>query len=101
MGRIHPEKGILELIQSFKNISSELRKDWKLHIRGPWKTKQGGGGKLFTKNLNLNYTTLEIKSKLRNHFFQVDLKELDSAQIFVYPSRRSTVKHLDYPCLKQ
>ena len=70
LGRIHPEKGILELIKSFKNISSELRKDWKLHIRGPWKTKQGGGGKLFTKNLNLNYTNLEIKSKWRNHFFQ-------------------------------
>ena len=89
LGRIHPEKGILELIKSFKNISSELRKDWKLHIRGPWKTKQGGGGKAFYEKLKSELYEFRNQIKVDEPLFsQVDLKkELDSAQIFVYPSK--------------
>ncbi|MDG0963422.1 MAG: hypothetical protein P8O23_00025 [Opitutales bacterium] len=45
LGRIHEEKGVFELVHAFKNISLPDRKGWKLVIRGPWRTEQGGGGR--------------------------------------------------------
>ena len=57
-------------------------------IRGPWKTKQGGGEKAFYEKLKSELHEFEIKSSGEPLFSEVDLKkELDSAQIFVYPSK--------------
>ena len=51
LGRIHPEKGVTELVHAFKNISQNIRKKWKLHLRGPWKTEQGGAGKKYLDSI--------------------------------------------------
>ena len=45
LGRVHPEKGVAELIEAFNNVPIDIRRDWKLSIRGPWRTEQGGRGK--------------------------------------------------------
>ncbi len=45
LGRLHPEKGVLELVNAFRDISPKQRSDWCLRVRGPWKIEQGGGGK--------------------------------------------------------
>ena len=88
LGRIHPEKGISELIKAFKNIPQNIRKNWKLHIRGPWKTDQGGAGKTYLdslKKLSLNSGS-EIKF-LEPLFSDSEIKkELETCRIFTYPS---------------
>jgi len=89
LGRIHPEKGITELVHAFKNISPGIRKKWKLHLRGPWKTEQGGAGKKYLDSIkkisNESNANIEIHSPL---FSDKEIKdELESTKVFVYPSR--------------
>ena len=88
LGRIHEEKGILELVNAFKNIPLADRKDWKLLIRGPWRTEQGGGGENYlskvTNAIQDCGPQIEI---LEPTFSSVELKkELEKARLFVYPS---------------
>jgi glycosyltransferase involved in cell wall biosynthesis len=88
LGRIHPEKGILELVNAFKNIPLNDRKDWKLCIRGPWRFEQGGGGdnylsdvKKITKNCDSRVEIIEPT------FSSTELKnDLENTRLFVYPS---------------
>ena len=88
LGRIHAEKGIFELVNAFKNIPLADRKDWKLLIRGPWRTEQGGGGENYlskvTNAIQDCGPQIEI---LEPTFSSVELKkELEKARLFVYPS---------------
>ena len=50
LGRIHPEKGLRELVTAFASLPEELRSQWRLDVRGPWKTSEGGGGEAFLEN---------------------------------------------------
>ena len=88
LGRIHAEKGIFELVNAFKNIPLADRKDWKLLIRGPWRTEQGGGGENYLSKINNAIqdcgSQIEI---LEPTFTSAELKkELEKARLFVYPS---------------
>jgi glycosyltransferase involved in cell wall biosynthesis len=35
LGRLHPEKGVLELVNSFRDVSEKLPSEWRLRVRGP------------------------------------------------------------------
>ena len=88
LGRIHPEKGVAELIQAFNLVPTDIRKNWKLSIRGPWQTGQGGGGKKFInqlrKMISESRTCIELLDPV---FSESELKkELKTARIFAYPS---------------
>ena len=88
LGRIHAEKGTLELVNAFKNIPLADRKGWKLLIRGPWRTEQGGGGENYLSKINNAIqdcgSQIEI---LEPTFTSAELKkELEKARLFVYPS---------------
>ena len=88
-GRIHPEKGIKELIDAWINISEKNINGWKLRLIGPWKEEQGGGGKKFLENLK----NLAKKSKnpveFKNPIFERELlkSEMENAKFFIYPSQ--------------
>ena len=84
-GRIHPEKGVLELLRAWQAIEHSYRDDWTLRLVGPWREEDGGGGKAFLKKLkNMGGSSVEICVPVFN---QCDLiKEYQSARIFVYPS---------------
>jgi glycosyltransferase involved in cell wall biosynthesis len=84
-GRIHPEKGVLELLRAWQAIEHSYRDDWTLRLVGPWREKDGGGGKAFLNKLkNMGGSSVEICEPVFN---QSDLiKEYQSARIFVYPS---------------
>ena len=88
LGRIHPEKGVLELVNAFKNIPIKDREGWKLSIRGPWRIDQGGGGENYLSDINkvikICGSTIEI---LEPTFSSTELKkELENSKLFVYPS---------------
>ena len=86
-GRIHPEKGIGLLIRAFLSITKEKRLGWHLHILGPWKTQQGGGGEEFLMSLQeLSGSNSDIQFQ-EPIFGQLELiSAFDKASIFVYPS---------------
>ncbi len=88
LGRIHPEKGIDELIHSFKSISRKDRKGWQLCIRGPWRTGQGGGGEKYMGKLKAAIKGMELEIEiLEPTFSSSELKnDLENSRLFVYPS---------------
>jgi len=49
-GRIHPEKGLDLLIDSFKRVQPEFA-DLRLRLVGPWEVSRGGGGQGFLDSL--------------------------------------------------
>jgi glycosyltransferase involved in cell wall biosynthesis len=88
LGRIHPEKGVYELIRSFKNIPSKKRRGWRLTIRGPWRTGQGGGGQNYMDKLKgaIKNRSSEIEI-LDPTFSSSELKnDLENTRLFAYPS---------------
>jgi len=84
-GRIHPEKGILELIQAWNRIDPKKKEGWKLEIRGPWKKEDGGAGNAYLEKIrNLSAEGVEIFEPI---FDPLALqKEYQKAKVFVYPS---------------
>ena len=44
-GRLHPEKGVLELIEAFGGIAKKEGKEWVLRIMGPWREDQEGAAR--------------------------------------------------------
>lgn len=51
VGRLHPEKGIHILLESFLKIRKDLVEDWKVIIVGSSDYKSGGGGNLYLQQL--------------------------------------------------
>ncbi len=87
LGRIHPEKGVIELIKAFKAIPNHLRKDWKLCIRGSWRVEQGGGGKSYLSKVKKEAEGESEIEILEPTFSIKELKRnLESVKLFVYPS---------------
>ena len=84
-GRIHPEKGIGELIQAWQKLKPVLKNGWRLKILGPWKQEQGGAGAQYLKKLqSLISGDAEIVDPIFNPT-QLH-KEYLKARIFAYPS---------------
>ena len=88
-GRIHPEKGIEELIEAWNNISEEKISGWILRLIGPWREEQGGGGKKFLENLkSLSYKSKSSVEFREPIFERARLKsEMEKAKFFIYPSK--------------
>ena len=88
LGRIHPEKGLRELVKAFAGLPDELRKQWRLNIRGPWKVGEGGGGRDFLENLKDLVGPAKGAIRFLDPVFDdVQLHdELVRASLFAYPS---------------
>ena len=84
-GRIHPEKGVLELIQAWNRLDPKDKEGWKLEIRGPWKKEEGGAGSLYLEQIKkVSGSEVKILDPLFDpHALQ---KEYQQAKVFVYPS---------------
>jgi len=84
-GRIHPEKGVLALVQAWQSLPRHLTNEWTLRLVGPWMEEQGGGGQAFLEKVkNVGGQSIEIREPV---FAESELiKQYQSARIFVYPS---------------
>jgi glycosyltransferase involved in cell wall biosynthesis len=84
-GRIHPEKGVLNLVAAWKELPESLRNEWVLRLIGPWKEEQGGAGSSFFEQLKKEVdSSIEF---LEPVFSEKELiKQYQKARIFVYPS---------------
>ena len=82
-GRIHPEKGLDILIESFASLKTI---DWELLIVGPYATEAGGGGVPYLQKLKKLAKNSNVKF-LEPIFDIAKLNEIYlKASIFVYPS---------------
>lgn len=82
-GRIHPEKGLDILIQSFASLKT---REWQLLIVGPYSTETGGGGNAYLEALK----KLAGSSNVRFLEPVFDIDKLNDiyrkSSVFVYPS---------------
>jgi glycosyltransferase involved in cell wall biosynthesis len=85
VGRIHPEKGLLLLMNAFSRLVSSGISGWKLLIVGPWEFKHGGGGRAYYEKLRYaSHGSVEFTGPV---FDEHRLNEYyDKAAFFVYPS---------------
>tara|TARA_B100001057_G_scaffold269561_1_gene269721 strand:- start:1073 stop:2185 length:1113 start_codon:yes stop_codon:yes gene_type:complete len=88
LGRLHPEKGVLELVRAWCQLSAGERREWKLRIVGPWKKEQGGGGLEYLNKIRNEIKKGEAKIELIGPIFAEAeiIQEYKSSRIFVYPS---------------
>ena len=82
-GRIHPEKGLDILINSFVLLGTD---EWQLCIVGPYSTEAGGGGVAYLQQLKMLAKSCNVV--FLEPIFDINkLSEIYSrASIFVYPS---------------
>ena len=85
-GRIHPEKGVLDLVRAWRKLPDSILREWDLRLVGAWREDQGGGGIGFLKRIKKEAgQTVEIIEPI---FDDVKLiKQYEDARIFVYPSK--------------
>ena len=88
LGRLHPEKGVLELVRTWCLLSEGERKEWELRIVGPWKKEQGGGGLEYLNQIRNEIRKGEAKVELVEPIFEESeiIQEYKTSRIFVYPS---------------
>ena len=88
LGRLHSEKGVLELVRTWCQLSPGERKEWELRIVGPWKKEQGGGGLEYFNQIRNEIRKGEAKVELIEPIFEESeiIQEYKSSRIFVYPS---------------
>lgn len=85
-GRIHPEKGVLELIRAWRRLPPDMQKKWSLRLVGPWRQEQGGAGKGYMEKIKKEAgRSVEIMDAI----FEEDklVKQYQQARVFVYPSK--------------
>ena len=84
-GRIHPEKGVLEMVRAWRQLPESISRIWRLSIIGPWREAEGGAGPQFLEQVRKEAgPMIEIMDPIYN---EAELrKEYLSSRIFLYPS---------------
>jgi glycosyltransferase involved in cell wall biosynthesis len=87
-GRIHPEKGVLSLCETWNRLPKEIAAGWNLRLVGPWREGEGGGGNSFKEKLVQTIKQGSNQIALCEPIFdRSKLKEvMMRASYFVYPS---------------
>lgn len=87
VGRLHPEKGVHLLLESFVSLAKR-HPDWHLQIIGPSDLSAGGGGPGYLQRLVSLAKNAPMQVVFRGPIFDpVQIaQELRRSEIFVYPS---------------
>lgn len=86
-GRIHPEKGIELLLESFSSLPASVRESWELRLVGPAETRHGGGGEKWAASLAKRFENSGTIHWVGPIFDAEALnREYREARFFVYPS---------------
>ncbi|HEY2574484.1 MAG TPA: glycosyltransferase family 4 protein [Verrucomicrobiaceae bacterium] len=85
-GRVHPEKGIHVLLESYRRLPAELRDSWRVRVVGPWREAEGGGGEGYLNRLKSAARDGSVEFCGPVHGEAQLSEHYRSAPIFVYPS---------------
>jgi len=89
VGRVHPEKGLLLLLEAYEKYCATQDQPWNLVIVGPWEENLGGGGEAFLQKLR-QFSSVKTRSRITWIGFVSDVRELRKqwlqAGLFIYPS---------------
>lgn len=104
-GRIHPEKGLLELVQAaVRMLDHPHLPEWHLSLRGPVDVAQGGGGPGYAELLRRNAEPLRARGRFELLPPEFDPERLATAcadlDVFCYPSRAETGEALPVAVLE-
>lgn len=86
-GRLHPEKGLDLLIRALRD--SRLERwitGWRLHLVGPWRVREGGGGEDYLNHLKSLAAGLPVEFVGPEHDPNALSDHYRRSSIFVYPS---------------
>lgn len=88
VGRIHPEKGLVQFFRALHLLPAELLRGWCLEIVGPHEATHGGGGAAFLAQLKELSAQVPLEVDWRGPIFdEAALADCyQRAAIFVYPS---------------
>ena len=88
LGRIHPEKGVLELVRAWGRLNPTHKQNWHLRIKGPWEKKHGGAGSHYLNKVKQAARETKARIEIEEPSFNENelSKELQDARIFAYPS---------------
>jgi len=90
-GRVHPEKGLDILINSLRDGRlSEMMKEWRVEIIGPWKIGEGGGGEAYLNELKNLSQGLPVRFLEPVYDISALAACYQRAAVFVYPSVSET-----------
>jgi glycosyltransferase involved in cell wall biosynthesis len=92
VGRVHPEKGLVLLLEGFARFARSADPDWRLMVVGPWETQAGGGGQSYYERLRAISAPLAGRVELVGPVFERRLLEglYRKARLFCYPSLAET-----------
>jgi glycosyltransferase involved in cell wall biosynthesis len=87
-GRLHPEKGISLLIESFTQACAAGLDGWTLRLVGPADTSAGGGGKAWLEGLLAGPKAAGLPVEWYGPIYdeQELLLQYQQASVFIYPS---------------
>ena len=87
-GRLHPEKGVAELLDAFGRIHEKKRAGWSLRIMGPWRQEHGGAGKGYLDSLRNNSAKIGPAVEIIDPVFDENdlLEQYGQTRVFAYPS---------------
>jgi glycosyltransferase involved in cell wall biosynthesis len=88
VGRVHPEKGVHLLLETFGRLWAEGLREWKLRIVGPWEVNLGGGGKEYHDGLRKQSREFDHLVEWMGPVFEKEAlsSHYRRASLFVYPS---------------
>jgi glycosyltransferase involved in cell wall biosynthesis len=88
VGRVHPEKGVDLLVETFAALAGSDLAGWKLVIVGPTDSQQGGGGADYLAKLQRSAAVAQERVVLHGPVFDEAAlaTEFQRARLFVYPS---------------
>jgi len=92
VGRVHPEKGVHLLIESFAQNAAGAFRDWRMVIVGSAEPRHGGGGKEYLASLRALGAKADAQIEFRGAIYDEELlaAEYKCARIFIYPSQADT-----------
>lgn len=88
VGRVHPEKGVHLVVETFAAKARTVFADWKLMIVGPGEKKFGGGGDSYLASLKASAERANDRITFFGPVFDSVALEQNfrAARLFVYPS---------------
>ena len=85
-GRIHPEKGLVNLARAIRHLNKRGDHQYHLNLIGPWKVEDGGGGEKLVAALKSQLSDAELTLHDPIYDREQLAETISRFDLYVYPS---------------